>query len=120
MKKNIIKGKSYQFAIEVVKVCKRLMTEKKEFVLSKQLLHSGTATGAIVREAEYAESKKDFIHKLSIALKEVNEAEYWIDLLAYTDYLNDQATKVLKLTLKEILKTLITIIKMSQANMHKK
>jgi len=88
MKENIIKTKSYLFAIAVVKTCRFLIYEKKEYILSKQLLRSGTAIGALVREAEHAESKKDFIHKLSIALKEANETEYWIDLLIDTNYLD--------------------------------
>ncbi len=76
MKENIVKTKSYAFAIRVVNVYKHLSEQRNEFVLSKQLLRSGTAIGALVREAEHAESKSDFIHKLSIALKEANEADY--------------------------------------------
>ncbi len=88
MKKNIIKEKSFLFALRVVNLYKYLC-EKKEFVLSKQLLRSGTAVGALVREAEHAESKKDFIHKMAIALKEANETEYWIELLKETNFLNN-------------------------------
>ena len=79
-KKNIIKEKSYHFAIEIVNLYK-ILCDRKEFVLSKQLLRSGTSIGANVRESEHAQSKADFIHKLSIALKEANETEYWLDLL---------------------------------------
>jgi four helix bundle protein len=79
-KKNIIKDKSFVFAVEIVYLCK-ILTEKKEFELSKQLLRSGTSIGANIREAEHAQSKADFIHKLSISLKEANETEYWLDLL---------------------------------------
>ena len=76
MKENIVKTKSYAFAIRVVNLYKFLTEQKREYVLSKQFLRSGTAIGALVREAEHAESKSDFIHKLSIALKEANEADY--------------------------------------------
>ena len=73
--------KSFAFALRVVKLAKYLQEEKREFVLSKQVLRSGTAIGALVREAEHAQSKADFISKMSIALKEANETDYWLDLL---------------------------------------
>ena len=88
MAENIVKDKSFSFALRVVKLYQFLNQEKKEFVLSKQLLRSGTAIGALVREAEQAESKLDFIHKLAIAQKEANETEYWLELLHKSDYLN--------------------------------
>lgn len=81
MKDNIVKRKSFDFALEIVKICRVLVEEKREYVLSKQVLRSGTAVGALVRESEHAESKKDFIHKLAIALKESNETDYWLELL---------------------------------------
>jgi len=81
---NVIKDKS--FALRIVNLYKFLV-EKKEFILSKQLLRSGTAVGALVREAEHAESTADFIHKMSIAQKEANETEYWIELLFQLQYL---------------------------------
>ena len=81
MRENILKDKSYIFAIEIVKLSQLLVKDKKEFVLSKQLLRSGTAVGALIREAEFAQSKPDFIHKMSISLKEANETIYWLDLL---------------------------------------
>lgn len=84
--KNIIKEKSFDFALRIIELTK-LLVEAKEFVLSKQLLRSGTAIGALVREAEHAESKADFIHKMSIAQKEANETDYWIELLYKSDYL---------------------------------
>lgn len=87
-KKNIIKEKSFAFAIDIVNLYK-VLTDRKEFVLSKQLLRSGTSIGANVRESEHAQSKADFIHKLSISLKEANETEYWLDLLYETKYLSD-------------------------------
>ena len=76
MEENTVKYKSYAFALRIIKVCKFLNSEQREFVLSKQLLRSGTAIGALIREAEHAESKVDFIHKMSVSLKEANETEY--------------------------------------------
>lgn len=111
MKSNIIKDKSYNFAIRIVKLSRFLKENKNEFTLSKQALRSGTAIGALVREAEQAESKADFIHKLAIALKEANETEYWIDLLKDTNYLNDKEYLSIHNELKDILKLLTSIIK---------
>ena len=110
---NPVVDKSFVFAIEVVKVCRKLSGEKKEFVLSKQLLRSGTAVGALIREAQNGESKKDFIHKLAIAQKECDESIYWIELLLETSYLNkveaeslsDQAIQLLKLLKSIIIST---------------
>ena len=79
MKDNPLKDKSFAFALRAVKLGRFLCSDHKDFVLANQLLSSGTAVGALVREAEYAESKADFIHKLSIALKEANETDYWIE-----------------------------------------
>lgn len=76
-----VRDKSFSFALRIVKLYRYLKEEKKEYVLSKQVLRSGTAIGALVRESQYAESKADFIHKLAIALKEANETDYWIELL---------------------------------------
>ena len=87
MKDGALQTKSFAFAVRIVNLSKFLSTEKKEFVLSKQLLRSGTAIGALVREAEQAESKPDFVHKMAIALKEANETEYWVLLLRETGYL---------------------------------
>ena len=93
MGKNALQEKSLDFAIRVVNLYKYLEDEKREYVLSKQILRSGTAIGALVRESQYAESKADFIHKLSIALKEANETEYGIILLHRTDYIDEKAFK---------------------------
>jgi len=117
MKENIIKTKSYLFAIEVIKTSKKMMAEEKEFVLSKQLLRSGTSIGAMVREAEQAQSKRDFIHKLSIALKEANETDYWIDLIKETSNLKEKEVSQLKNSILEILKLLTKIIKTSKTNL---
>ena len=109
-KENLIKDKSLAFAIRIVKLYK-LLCERKEYVLSKQLLRSGTAIGALIRESEHAQSKADFINKLSIALKEANETEYWLILLMKTDYLNEAEYSSIMVDCKEVLKLLISIIK---------
>jgi four helix bundle protein len=115
MKENIIKDKSFDFALRIVKLYQYLIEFKKEFVLSKQLLRSGTAIGALVREAEQAESKADFIHKLSISLKEANESEYWIELLFKASYIEANQYQSINTDLQEILKLLVSIIKTSKA-----
>ena len=115
MKHNVIKEKSFSFAIEIVSLYKVLI-EKKEFVLSKQLLRSGTSIGANVREAEHAQSKADFIHKLSISLKEANETEYWLDLLYQTKYLEISEFEYIKPKIIELLKLLTSIITTSKTN----
>ena len=83
MKENIIQQKSFQFAVRIINLYKYLTNDKKEFVLSKQILRSGTSIGANINEALAAESKKDFVHKLSIAVKEARETYYWLNLLKY-------------------------------------
>lgn len=116
MKPNLIKQKSFDFAIEIVKLSKHLAENKKEYIVSKQLLRSGTAIGALVRESEHAESKADFIHKLSISLKEANETEYWLLLLEATDYLSENEFTNYHSKIVEILKMLTSIIKTSKLN----
>ena len=112
MKKgNVVKEKSYAFAIRIVGLYKFLCEEKKEFTLSKQLLRSGTAIGALIRESEQAESNADFIHKLSISLKEANETEYWLHLLKDTGYINEEMFNSLSKDQVELIKLLISIIK---------
>ncbi len=118
MKNNVVQDKSLAFAIRIVNVYKYLIDEKKEYILSKQILRSGTAIGALVREAQYAESNPDFIHKMSIALKEANETEYWILLLYKTDYIQQNAFESLLIDIKELLKLLISIIKSKKNNTH--
>ncbi|MFC4508798.1 four helix bundle protein [Flavobacterium buctense] len=91
-----------------------MLVERKEFVLSKQLLRSGTSIGANIREAEHAQSKADFINKLSISLKEANETEYWIDLLFETNYLTKIEFENIKPKIIELLKLLTSIINTSK------
>jgi four helix bundle protein len=116
MKENIIKKKSFDFALKIVQTCQYLVEDKKEFIMSRQLLKSGTAIGALIREAEQAESKADFIHKMSIALKEANETDYWIDLLSQSKYLDEKRFNVITQNLNELLKLLTSIIKTSKGN----
>ena len=112
-KKNVIKEKSFEFAKEIVYLYK-VLAEKREYVLSKQLLRSGTSIGANIREAEHAQSKADFIHKLSISLKEANETEYWLDVLFETRYLTIEEFQNVKNKNTEILKILTSIINTSK------
>lgn len=119
MKENVIKNKSFAFALRIVKAYQFLCERKKEYVLSKQMLRSGTAVGAMVREAEHAESSADFVHKMAIALKEANETEYWIELLAQSNYLEEKAAISLKNDSTEILKLLTAIIKTKKQNTQK-
>ena len=111
MKDSNIKNKSFAFAIRIVKLYQFLCEQKKEFILSKQLLRSGTSIGANIREAENAESKKDFIHKMAIAQKETNETMYWLELLKETEYLSEEQFSSLNDDALEIIKILTTIIK---------
>jgi len=119
MKKNIVKEKSFAFALRIVNVCKYLQSEKKEFILSKQLLRSGTAIGALVCKSEHAESKADFIHKIAIAQKETNETEYWIELLFQSNYLNEAEYKSI-ITNSIELKKILASISISTKEKYKK
>jgi four helix bundle protein len=110
MSENVIKTKSFNFALRIIKLFQFLNQEKKEFVLSKQLLRSGTSIRALVRESEQAESKKDFIHKLAIAQKEANETDYWLELLFQSDYFNQTQFQSIKSDIIEINKILASII----------
>ena len=112
-RKTVVKEKYFAFAVRIIRLSQYLTDRQKEFVLSKQVLRSGTAIGALVREAEQAESKADFIHKLAIALKEANETEYWLELLYRTDYINLKSFQSILTDLKELLKLLTSIIKRS-------
>jgi four helix bundle protein len=118
MKDGAIQGKSFAFAVRIVNLYKHLCDEKREFVLSKQVLRSGTAVGALVREAEHAESRSDFVHKLSIALKEANETEYWLLLLERTDYLTKMEFDSVHQDIIELLKLLTSIINSTKRGMN--
>jgi four helix bundle protein len=109
--KSIIANKAYSFALNVIDTYKELVQEKKEFVLSKQILRSGTSIGANINEALSSESKRDFVHKLSIALKEARETVYWINLLHDSKYLTTAQFENINTKCAEILKMLTSIIK---------
>ena len=113
---SVVSRKSYLFAIRVVKLYRYLTLEHKEYVLSKQVLRSGTAVGALIREAKFAQSKADFISKMSIALKEANETNYWIDLLHDTEYINQKMYKDIEKDINEIISLLVSIVKSSKNN----
>jgi four helix bundle protein len=114
MKENIIQEKSYLFALRVVKAYKFLSAEKREFVLSKQMLRSGTSVGALIKEAEHAQSKADFINKMNVALKEANETEYWLMLLKDSDYIDEKSYTAINQEYSELIKLLISIVKTSK------
>ena len=108
---NIIENKSFDFAVRIVNLYKYLSCDKKEFVLSKQLLRSGTSIGANVSEAEKAQTKADFNAKMNIALKEANETHYWLRLLKETEYLTDSEFESMQYDVKEIIAILVSICK---------
>ena len=111
MKENIVQNKSFDFAVRIVNLYKHLSQEKREFVLSKQLLRSGTSIGANVEEAIGGISKADFGAKLSIAYKETRETTYWLRLLHTTEYLNDKEFESIFCDVDELCKLLFSIIK---------
>ena len=108
---NVIEIKSFDFAVRIVNLYKHLTMDKKEFVLSKQLLRSGTSIGANVSEAEKAPSDADFSAKMNIALKEANESFYWLRLLHATEYLTDKEFESIESDIKEIVSILVSITK---------
>jgi four helix bundle protein len=110
MSKSIIAEKAYAFSIRVVKMYQHLSAEKKEFILSKQVVRSGTSIGANVEEAIGGQSTADFIHKLSIARKEARETSYWLRLLYDTGYLEEKHFESIHTDCKEIIKILNSII----------
>lgn len=109
MAESIIQKKSFQFAIEIIKLYKQLVNDR-EFVLSKQLLRSGTSIGANASEAHFGQTPKDFVHKLHISRKEASESLYWLNLLQATDYISDHLHKKLSDDCSELLKILTSII----------
>lgn len=117
MKESILKQKTYDFALKVINVYKQIVAQQKEFVLSKQFLKSGTSPGALVREAEYGQSKPDFISKLSIALKEANECDYWTCLLKDSEYISQATFDDLQADNKEIIYMLVSSVKTAKSNL---
>ncbi len=115
MKENLIKVKTFAFDIRIVKLCIHIEKTQNEYVLSKQLKRSGTAPGALVRESEHAESRKDFIHKLSIALKEANETEYWLQMIKEGNYITEIEFNSIYPDCMEIIKILAAIVKSTKS-----
>ncbi|MDL2282443.1 four helix bundle protein [Parabacteroides sp. OttesenSCG-928-G06] len=115
MKENAILEKSFRFAVRIVNLYKELC-KRKEYVLSKQMLRSGTAIGALVREGEHAQSRADFINKMNVALKEANESEYWLMLLKDTNYLSETEYESVQSDCRELVKLLICIVRSSKNN----
>ena len=120
MKEDILAIKSKSFAIKIVNLYKKLSNEKREYVLSKQLLRSGTSIGANIREAGFAQSQGDFISKLSIALKETNESLYWIEILHDTEFIDGLTSKELHCEAMEILRILQASIITAKSNKDRK
>ncbi len=119
-KENILKIKSFAFALKTIQTYKEIIKNHKEYVLSRQFLKSGTAIGALVREAEFAQSKLDFISKLSIALKESNETEYWILLLQKSDYITQVNANELLSQNRELTSILVASIKTTKNSLKKR
>ena len=111
MQDSITLDKSFDFAIRIVKLYQFLTTQKSEFVMSKQLLRCGTSIGANISEAQYAQSRADFLSKMKIALKEANETHYWLRLLYRTDYLSEVQFQSLSSDIEELLRLLTAICK---------
>jgi len=115
-KESIIRKKSFAFAVRAINLYKLLSIERKEFILSKQLLRSGTSIGANVREASNAESNADFVHKLAIAQKECDETCYWLELLHETEFINEPEFNSIYHDALELLKIIRSIILSSKNN----
>jgi len=117
--KKVLAPKSYKFALRIVSLYKLLTTERKEFVLSKQMLRGGTSVGAMIREAEHAQSRADFLNKMNIALKEINETEYWLMLLKDSSYLNEIEFKSIHKDCDEIIRLLVSTVKTLKTSLKK-
>jgi len=117
MRKGKLKEKSFRFAVRIVNLYKYLCEDKKEFVLSKQILRSGTSVGAMVREAEHSESKADFIHKMAIAQKEINETIYWLELMCETKYLSGEEFESINMDAIELIKMITSTIKTAKSSL---
>ena len=117
MKDNVVAEKSMAFAIKIVNIFKYLSDEKKEYVMSKQLLRCGTSIGANIHEGVNAQSRKDFLSKMYIAFKEASETEYWINLLTRTEYLSETKSNIILVECVEIKKILTSIIKTTKTRL---
>jgi four helix bundle protein len=115
-KPSILREKSFTFSLQIIELCRFLKESNKEYVVYRQLLRSGTAVGALIREAEFAQSKADFINKLSVALKEANETEYWLELLRGSQSLQNNTNDTTMTMLTEIIKMLVASINTAKGN----
>ena len=120
MKPSILRQKTFEFAVKIVRLVQRLQSEKKEFVMSTQLLKCGTSVGANDSEAEFAQSKDDFISKLSISLKEANESKFFLELLHATDYIENDEFRDLASDCGEIKAMLISSLRTAKSSIKKK
>jgi len=116
---NVLKEKSYAFALRIVRLYKYLNCHHHEFVISKQVLRCGTAVGALVRESEFGQSKADFINKLSIALKEANETDYWLSILKDSEFITQKMHESIKPDVTELIKLLVSSVKTAKKNKEK-
>ncbi len=116
MEKSIIEVKSFDFSVRIVKLYQYLCEDKKEFILSKQLMRSGTSIGANVSEAQRGQSRPDFYSKIAIALKEANETDYWLRLLYATGYLNEKEYSSLNSDINELISILVAICNSKEKN----
>ncbi len=116
MKENILIDKSIDFAARIIKLCKFLEDSKKEHIISKQIVRSGTSIGANINEAQYGNSKADFVSKLHISLKETAETEYWLRLLFKSDYIDNKMFDSLLNDCLELKKILISSINTAKSN----
>jgi len=117
-KQNPLKDKSFQFALKIIKLYTFISEQKREYVMNKQLLRSGTSIGANIREAQNVQSKVDFIHKLSISQKECNETLYWLELLHKSDFLEEKEFTTIHGDANELLKMLLSSILTTKQNIH--
>jgi four helix bundle protein len=117
MRENLLRIKSYSFSIRIVRLVQHLHRNKKEFILSKQVLRSGTSIAALVRESEFGQSKADFINKLSVSLKEANETDYWLSLLKDTDYISQLEFLSISKDCEELIKMLTSSIKTAKRSL---
>ena len=117
--KRILPPKSYKFALRIIEMYKLLTSERKEFILSKQVLRSGTSVGAMIKEAEHAQSKADFLNKMNIALKEINETEYWLMLLKDSSYLSATEYESIHEDCVELIRLLASTVKTLKKSLNK-
>lgn len=116
-KNSLLHLKSYDFALRIIHMSEFLKKEKQEYILSKQILRSGTAVGALIRESEFAQIRSDFINKLSVALKEANETDYWLNLLKDSNYIGKNAFESMEKDCGELVALLISSIKTVKDNL---